>query len=115
MDHLAGFRRESLLKKLGNVSEQNYIEKYKLKQSKCSGEIKLPTVFVFMNTEPESMPKVLKTVKAVEGVETAEMVYGVYDIVAKVKTEKMAQLKHVIAYKLRALAHVNATQTLLVV
>ena len=75
----------------------------------------MPTAFVFINTEPASMPSVLKEVRAVEGVEEAEMVYGVYDIVAKVKTETMDQLKHIITYKIRMLAKVLTTQTLLVV
>jgi len=61
------------------------------------------------------MPAVLKEVKAVEGVEEAEMVYGIYDIVAKVKTETMFQLKHIIAYKIRALPNVHSTQTMLVI
>jgi len=75
----------------------------------------LPTAFVFINTEPASMPEVLEKVRAVEGVEEAEMVYGVYDIVAKVKTETMDNLKQIITYKIRMLANVLATQTLLVV
>jgi len=75
----------------------------------------MPTAFIFINTEPASMPEVLEKVKAVEGVEEAEMVYGVYDIVAKVKTETMDQLKQIITYNIRMLAHVLATQTLLVV
>ena len=61
------------------------------------------------------MPEVLKEVRAVEGVEEAQMVYGVYDIVAQVQTETMDQLKHIIAYKIRRLAKVLTTQTLLVV
>ena len=73
----------------------------------------MPTAFVFINTEPASMPEVLKKVKAVEGVEEAEMIYGVYDIVAKVKTETMDQLKQIITYKIRRLDNVLATQTLL--
>jgi DNA-binding Lrp family transcriptional regulator len=75
----------------------------------------MPTAFVFINTEPASMPEVLKKVKAVEGVEEAEMVYGIYDIVAKVKTETMDRLKHIIAYNIRALANVHSTQTMLVI
>jgi len=75
----------------------------------------MPTAFVFINTEPASMPEVLKKVKAVEGVEEAEMVYGVYDIVAKVKTETMDQLKQIITYNIRRLDNVRATQTLLVI
>jgi DNA-binding Lrp family transcriptional regulator len=75
----------------------------------------VPTAFVFITTEPVSMPEVLKKVRAVEGVEEAEMVYGVYDIVAKVKTETMDQLKHIIAFNMRALPNVHSTQTLLAV
>jgi DNA-binding Lrp family transcriptional regulator len=75
----------------------------------------VPTAFVFINTEPASMPEVLKEVKAVEGVEEAEMVYGVYDIVAKVKVETMDKLKQIITYHIRRLDKVLSTQTLLVV
>ena len=75
----------------------------------------MPIAFVFITTEPASMPKVLKKIKAVEGVEEAEMVYGVYDIVAKVKTETMDQLKQIITFKIRILANVLTTNTLLVV
>ena len=74
----------------------------------------MPTAFVFINTKPDAMPEVHKAVKAVKGVETAEMVYGVYDIVAKVKTDTMDRLKHIIAYDIRALAHVTSTHTMLV-
>ena len=61
------------------------------------------------------MPEVLKKIKAVEGVEEAEIAYGVYDIVAKVKTETMDQLKQIISFKIRMLANVLTTNTLLVV
>ena len=75
----------------------------------------MPTAFVFITTKPDSMPEVLKEVKAVEGVKEAEMVYGVYDIIAKVKTETMDQLKQIISFNIRRLDNVRATQTLLVV
>ena len=75
----------------------------------------MPTAFVLINTEPASMPGVLKKVKAVEGVEEAEMVYGVYDIVAKVKTDTIDNLKHIITYNIRRLDNVSATQTMLVI
>ena len=75
----------------------------------------MPTAFVFITTEPASMPEVLKKVKAVEGVEEAEMIYGVYDIVAKLKTETMDQLKQIITYNIRRINNVLTTQTLLVV
>jgi DNA-binding Lrp family transcriptional regulator len=75
----------------------------------------MPTAFVFINTEPASMPKVLKKVKAIEGVKEAGMVYGVFDIVAKVTTETMDQLRQIIAFKIRMLPNVLTTNTLLVV
>jgi DNA-binding Lrp family transcriptional regulator len=61
------------------------------------------------------MPEILKEVKAVNGVEEAEMVYGVYDIVAKVSVDTMDKLKQIIAYQIRRINKVLATQTLLVV
>ena len=75
----------------------------------------MPTAFVFINTEPASMPEVLNEVRAIEGVEEAEMVYGVYDIVAKLKAETMDTLKQILTYRLRKIDKVLATQTLLVV
>jgi DNA-binding Lrp family transcriptional regulator len=75
----------------------------------------MPTAFVFITTDPVSMPVVLKNVRAIEGVVEAEMVYGVFDIVAKVQTETMDQLKQVVAFKLRMLTNVLKTETLLAV
>ena len=73
------------------------------------------TAFVFINTEPASMPEVLKKIRTIEGVKEAEMVYGVFDIVAKVTTETMDQLKQIITFKIRMLPNVLTTNTLLVV
>jgi len=75
----------------------------------------VPTAFVFITTEPASMPEVLKEVEAIEGVKEAEMVYGVYDIVAKVTVETMDRLKQIITYHIRKIDKVLTTQTLLVV
>jgi len=75
----------------------------------------MPTAFVFMSTVPALMPEVLEEIRAVDGVEDAEMLYGVFDIVVKVKTETLDELKHVITYKIRAIANVLTTNTQLVV
>jgi DNA-binding Lrp family transcriptional regulator len=75
----------------------------------------MPTAFVFITTDPVSMPVVLKNVRAIEGVVEAEMVYGVFDIVAKLQTETMDQLKQIVSFKLRMLANVLKTETLLAV
>ena len=75
----------------------------------------MATAFVFITTDPASMPKVLAEVKAVDGVEEAEMVYGLYDIIAKVSVETMDKLKIVIAKQIRVINKVLSTQTLLVI
>jgi DNA-binding Lrp family transcriptional regulator len=75
----------------------------------------VPTAFVFITTEPASMPEVLEEIKTVDGVEEAEMVYGVYDVVAKINVETMDKLKGIIAYQIRRINKVLTTQTLLVV
>ena len=75
----------------------------------------MPTAFVFITTNPSSMPVVLENVRAIEGVTEADMVYGVFDVVAKVQTETMDQLKHIIAFKIRMLANVLKTDTLIAV
>ena len=75
----------------------------------------MPTTFVFINTEPVSMPEVLKKIRAIEGVKETEMLYGVFDIVAKVTTETMDQLKQIITYKIRMLPNVLTTNTLLAI
>ena len=75
----------------------------------------MPTAFVFINTEPASMQKVLKKIEAIEGVTEAGMVYGVFDIVAKLTTETMDQLRQIITFKIRMLPNVLTTNTLLVV
>ena len=75
----------------------------------------MPTAFVFINTVPASMQEVLDKVKAIELVKEAEMLYGVFDIVAKVESETMDQLKQIVSSKIRMLPNVLATNTLLVV
>ena len=74
----------------------------------------MPTAFILMKTEPESMSEVAKAIRAVAGVEEANMVYGNYDIVVKVKVETMEELKQILSYKIRKIEKVLTTQTILV-
>ena len=74
----------------------------------------LPTAFVLINTEPAWMDQVLKKVMAVEGVKEAVMVYGIYDIVVKVETGSMHELKAIVIDHLRKIHKVKATATMVV-
>ena len=70
----------------------------------------MPTAFVFITTEPASMPEVLEEIKAIDGVEEAEMVYGVYDIVVKVNVKNLEQL-HNLTSQLHKVNGVERTNT----
>lgn len=74
----------------------------------------MPEAFVFINTEPASMVKVLKALKAVEGIEEAEMVYGLYDIIVKVKADSIDSLKKIITERIRTTSKVISTTTMMV-
>jgi len=75
----------------------------------------MPTAFVLINTEIGSEADVLKDLKKVEGVEEAYAVYGVYDIIARVKSDTMDRLKETVTWKVRRLDKVRSTLTMIVV
>jgi DNA-binding Lrp family transcriptional regulator len=75
----------------------------------------MPTAFVLINTEIGSEADVLKDLKKVEGVEEAFAVYGVYDIIARVKSDTMDRLKETVTWKVRRLDKVRSTLTMIVV
>jgi DNA-binding Lrp family transcriptional regulator len=75
----------------------------------------MPTAFVLLSTEMGFESDVLKTLKKVEGVDETSVVYGVYDVVARVKTETMDKLKEIITCRIRRLDKVKSTLTMIVV
>jgi len=71
--------------------------------------------FVLVNTEIGSESKVVKSLRKIDAVKEAYVVYGVYDIVAKVESETMENLKEIIRYKVRKQDKVHSTLTLIAV
>lgn len=74
----------------------------------------MPTAYVLINTEPEKMEEVIEKLRKVEGIAEAHMVYGVYDIVATVKSDTMDKLKEVVAWNIRRMESVRSTSTMIV-
>ncbi len=74
----------------------------------------MPIAFVLINTEPANEEKVLQEVSKIEGIEEAYILYGVYDILAKIKTESMENLKQTIIWQIRKIEGVVSTLTLIV-
>jgi DNA-binding Lrp family transcriptional regulator len=70
---------------------------------------------VLLNTEVGSEADVLKELRKVEGVEEALRVYGACDIVLRVKSASMKELKQNIIWKIRKIDYITATQTLIII
>ncbi|MFB0558201.1 MAG: Lrp/AsnC family transcriptional regulator [Candidatus Bathyarchaeia archaeon] len=75
----------------------------------------MATAFVLINAEIGSEGDVLKDLNAIPEVKEAYMVYGVYDIIARIETETMQDLKDTISWKIRRLDKVRSTLTMIVV
>ena len=75
----------------------------------------MATAFVLINAETGAESEVLKGLKEIPEVKEAFMVYGVYDIIARVQTETMQELKDVISWKIRRLDKVRSTLTMIVI
>ncbi len=74
----------------------------------------MPLAFMMVNTIPDQMEPVLEKIRKIKCVEEAYMLYGVYDILAEVKTETTEELKEIIL-RIRKVKHVLSTLTLMVV
>ena len=73
----------------------------------------MPRAYVLINVESGSEDDVLRELRRTEGVEEAYFSYGVYDIIAKIKSDTMEKLKDMVTRKIRALTKVRSTLTLI--
>jgi DNA-binding Lrp family transcriptional regulator len=72
----------------------------------------MPSAFILLNVESGSEDTVLKQLKEIKDVEEAYVSYGVYDLVVKVKTDTMDELKEEVTHRIRSLDKVRTTLTL---
>ena len=75
----------------------------------------MPEAIVLINTDIGAEEEVLEKLGTIDGVTEAYIVYGVYDIVAKVQAPSTEALKEIISNKIRKLAKVRSTLTMVVV
>lgn len=69
--------------------------------------------YVLLNSEVGSEENVLKNLNSIREVKEAHTTYGVYDIIARVETNTMKELKDIISWKIRRLEKVRSTLTLI--
>ena len=73
----------------------------------------MPRAYVLFSVGSGSEEKVLQQIKAIAGVQEAYVSYGVYDLIVKIKTDSMEQLKELVSHRLRMIANVRSTLTLI--
>ncbi len=73
----------------------------------------MPQAFVLINVESGAEEEVVAQLKKIDGVVEAYYSYGVYDIITKINAESMEKLKEMVTHKIRALAKVRSTLTLI--
>lgn len=57
----------------------------------------------------------MNNLKTLQEIKEAWMVYGVYDIIVRVETETMEELKNIVSWTVRRLDRVRSTMTMIVV
>jgi DNA-binding Lrp family transcriptional regulator len=75
----------------------------------------MPSSFVLINVESGTEDLVLKEVKRLGVVKEAYVSYGVYDLILKVETATMDELKENVTHKIRSLPGVRSTLTLMMI
>ena len=68
---------------------------------------------VLLNTNSESQDKILESLRLVDGVEDAHALYGVYDLLVKIKGNSIDKLKEITKFRIKPIAGVNSSLTLM--
>lgn len=75
----------------------------------------MPEAYVLINTDIGAEETVVEDMEKIPEVKETWIVYGVYDIIAKVGTEKKrTDLENVIISKIRGLENIRSTVTMIV-
>ncbi len=75
----------------------------------------LATAYLLLIVEIGTEEEVMKSLKSIEEVKEARMVYGAYDIIVRVETVDMEELKNLVSWRIRRLDRVRSTMTMIVV
>jgi Lrp/AsnC family transcriptional regulator for asnA, asnC and gidA len=77
--------------------------------------ILLATAYLLLKVETGTEEEVMRSLKPIPKVREARIVYGVYDIIIRVETESMEEMKNVVNGRIRRLYRVRSTMTMIVV
>ena len=74
----------------------------------------MPIAFVLLNTKTGSEADVLRELKKIENIKEARLVYGAYDIVSRIESDSINDLKKIVTWKIRKMDYVTGTQTMII-
>ena len=75
----------------------------------------MASAYLLLNVETGTEEDVIESLKSLQEVKEARMVYGVYDVIVRVETGTMEELKNVVSWTIRRLDMVRSTMTMIVV
>ncbi|NOJ28099.1 MAG: AsnC family transcriptional regulator [Nitrososphaera sp.] len=75
----------------------------------------MPTAYVLINCDLGSEEEIINQLKKLPGTVEVSGVYGVYDIIAKVKSDSMENLREAITWQVRKIDKVRSTLTMIVI
>ena len=75
----------------------------------------MPSALVLLNTEIGTEADVLRELRKIANIEAALLVYGAYDIILRIKSSSMNELKQTVTWKIRKMDYVTATQTMIII
>jgi DNA-binding Lrp family transcriptional regulator len=73
------------------------------------------SALVLLNTAIGSETDVLRELRKIEHIEEAQLVYGAYDIVLRIESNSMDELKQTVTWKIRKIDYITATHTMILV
>lgn len=72
------------------------------------------TAFILINAETGHETEVLNQLKGLADIKEANLVYGTYDVIARLESKNMEDLKNTVSNNIRRMKMVRSTLTMLV-
>ena len=73
----------------------------------------MATAYVLINCDLGSEESVISELKSIEGVTEVHGIFGAYDVLAKVESKQVETLRETITWKVRKIAKIRSTLTLM--
>jgi len=75
----------------------------------------MSTAYVLINCDLGYEAEIIDKVKQIDGVKETQGIFGVYDILVKVESPNVENLRDIITWKIRKLKRVRSTLTLMAI